>query len=50
MAEVVLPERKFESIPIGVVDENGQEITVIQEIPLDLEGPEIKIVVFPLPE
>lgn len=50
MAEVVLPERKFESVPTGVVDENGQEMTVIQEVPLDLEGPEIKIVVFPLPE
>ena len=48
LAEAVLPERRYEMVPSGQVDENGQPLTVLQEVPLDLG--EIQITVFPLPE
>lgn len=48
LAEVILPEKKFDSQPTGRVDENGQPIMVMVERPLDLN--EVPITVFTLPE
>ncbi|MDI3548115.1 MAG: hypothetical protein PWR10_1767 [Halanaerobiales bacterium] len=48
LAECVLPERQFEQQETGIVDEQGQPVTMIVERPLDLNN--IDITVFPLPE
>lgn len=48
LAEAILPERQYESRSTGQVDENGQPITIMVEVPLNLN--DIEIIVFPLPE
>ncbi|MEW5898171.1 MAG: hypothetical protein AB1652_03235 [Bacillota bacterium] len=48
LAEVILPERQFDSVPTGQVDEHGQQVTQIVERPLDLSL--VEITVFPLLE
>jgi hypothetical protein len=48
LAECVLPERQFDQQETGMVDEQGQPVTMIVERPLDLNN--IDITAFPLPE
>jgi hypothetical protein len=48
LAEAMLPDRQFDSVPTGQVDEHGQAITEMVERALDLNT--VDITVFPLPE
>ncbi|MGB9859206.1 MAG: hypothetical protein ACPLRM_01895 [Anaerolineae bacterium] len=48
LVEAVLPEKRLESQPTGMTDENGQPIMEMVEHPLDLN--DVQITVFPLPE
>lgn len=48
LAEAILPERRYENQPTGQVDENGQPMMAMVELPLDLN--DVEIIVFPLPE
>lgn len=48
LAEAQLPEKRYETVPTGQVDENGQPVTQMVECPLDLNN--VDIIVFPLPE
>jgi hypothetical protein len=48
LAETILPDKQYDTIGTGEVDDNGQEVTALLERPLDLN--DIGITVFPLPE
>lgn len=48
LSEALVPERKVESVSTGITDENGQEQTVMREVPLDLN--QVHITTFSLPE
>lgn len=48
IAEAIIPEKQYESVPTGQVDENGKPKTEIVERPLGLNN--IDIIAFPLPE
>jgi len=48
LAEGMLPDKQYDNVPTGQVDENGQPVTTMAERLLDLN--DIDITVFPLPE
>ncbi|MDK2902734.1 MAG: hypothetical protein PWQ93_653 [Clostridiales bacterium] len=48
IAEAIIPDKQYESVPTGQTDENGQPKTEIVERLLDLNGTDITV--FPLPE
>ncbi|ABO49758.1 hypothetical protein Dred_1224 [Desulforamulus reducens MI-1] len=48
LAEAILPDKQYDNVPTGQVDENDQEVTEMVERPLDLN--KVDVTVFSLPE
>ena len=48
LAEAMIPERRVESVLVGAANENGEEKTIMQEVPLNLH--QAAITTFVLPE
>ena len=48
LAEAMIPERKVESVLVGVINDNGEEETMMMDSPLNLH--QVTITTFALPE